>query len=241
MSDEAAAAVRLIGTFSSPMVHRAEVALRLKGVPYEYIQEDLDNKSELLLKHNPVHKKVPVLLVRGDPPAAVCESLVIVEYVDEAFPGGPPILPGGPLARAAARFWARFIDEQCWKSLWVALWAADGDARGKSAAGAKANLKLLEAQLLGEEGEKRFFGGDAIGYLDIAAGPFAYWLGVFEEMAATRLLTEEDHPALCLWAGEYRAVEAVRGCLPDRDRLLAALSKRKGLYVSIANAMAAQN
>lgn len=132
-------------------------------------------------------------------------------------------------------------DLQCWKSLWVALWAADGDARGKSAAGAKANLKLLEAQLLGEEGEKRFFGGDAIGYLDIAAGPFAYWLGVFEEMAATRLLTEEDHPALCLWAGEYRAVEAVRGCLPDRDRLLAALSKRKGLYVSIANAMAAQN
>uniref|UniRef100_A0ACD5WMP3 Uncharacterized protein n=1 Tax=Avena sativa TaxID=4498 RepID=A0ACD5WMP3_AVESA len=223
--------VKLIGCFGSPVVHRAEVALRLKGVPYELITEDLNNKSELLLKSNPVHQKVPVLL-HGDRPG-ICESLVIVEYVDEAF-DGPPLLPSEPLARANFRFWASFVDKECRESMWMALWT-DGEAQAASTREAKANLTLIEGQL--PEG-KKFFGGDTISFLDIAVSGIAYWMGVFEEIAGVRLMTEEEHPALCRWAREYTADETARECLPDRDRLLAALTPMRDRFVSIAKAMA---
>ncbi|KAF8781211.1 hypothetical protein HU200_000677 [Digitaria exilis] len=206
-----APAVKLIGGYGSPYVHRIEMALRLKRVPYELILEDLRNKSELLLKHNPIHKLVPVLL-HGD--RTICESLVILEYIDEAF-DGPPLLPTDPYERSEARFWAQFIDQK--------------RAFLKEA---KENLTLLEAQLKG----RSFFGGDTIGFLDIAACALAHWLGVTEEGTGVTLVNKEELPAFCRWADGYVNDETVKESLPVREELVAYFSARKEMYMARARA-----
>lgn len=103
--------LKLLGRCASPYVNRVQIALNMKSINYEYLEENLGSKSSLLLNANPVNKKVPVL-IHGN--KSVSESLVILQYIDEVWTNGPCIIPSDPLDRAEARFWADYIDHKVW-------------------------------------------------------------------------------------------------------------------------------
>ncbi|XP_055812523.1 probable glutathione S-transferase [Solanum dulcamara] len=204
--------VKLLGLWYSPFSHRVEWALKIKGVKYEYIEDDLQNKSPLLLQSNPIHKKIPVLIHNGKP---ICESMVIVEYIDETFEG-PSILPKDPYDRALARFWAKFLDDKVAAVINTII--RKGEEQEKAKEEAYDMLKILDNELK----DKKFFVGDKFGFADIAANLVGFWLGIFQEASGVVLVTSEKIPNFCAWRNEYINCSQVKEYLPPRnDELLA--------------------
>jgi len=200
--------VKVLGLGRSPYSCRVEIALKLKGVQYEFIEENLSNKSSLLLKYNPVHKKIPVFVHNGN---VIAESLVILEYIDETWKG-TCILPKDPYERAIARFWSKFLDEKCIPAL---LKVVKGNGDEKAIDEARELLKILENELKG----KKFFGGDNIGLVDIVAVFIGYWLVLVQEVSGLELLTKESLPKLCEWTDEFISCGVVKESLPPSDEL----------------------
>ncbi|KAJ4891256.1 Glutathione S-transferase U4 [Raphanus sativus] len=208
--------VKLLGFWASPFSRRVEMALKLKGVPYEYLEQDLMNKSPVLLELNPVYKKVPVLVHKGK---ILLESQLILEYIDQTWTNNP-ILPRDPYEKAMALFWAKVVDEQV-KIRFSTLVKAE---KGVEVAIEEARelLTFLEKEITG----KYLFGGKTIGFLDMVAGsmiPFCLargWEGMGIDM-----IPEEKFPELNRWIKNLQDFEIVTECIPPREKQIEHMKK----------------
>ncbi|PRP71865.1 maleylacetoacetate isomerase [Chromobacterium amazonense] len=92
----------LYGYFRSSAAYRVRIALNLKGLAYQYRAVNLlqgEQRSAEYLAINP-HGLVPLL---DDGGVRIAQSLAICEYLDEAYPDSPRLLPADPALRAQAR------------------------------------------------------------------------------------------------------------------------------------------
>ncbi|RYR16781.1 hypothetical protein Ahy_B03g061677 isoform B [Arachis hypogaea] len=234
--------VKLVSYWVSPFGKRAEWALKLKGVEYEYIEEDIYNKSNLLLELNPVHKKVPVL-VHGN--KAIAESFVILEYIDETWKQYPlmphdpyqraharfwaisaeqkyPLMPQNPYQRAHARFWANFAEQKLLVAARIAR-LSSGEEQGKAVNEAREAMEKIEEEIKG----KKFFGGDKIGYLDIVIGWISYWIPVWEEVGSMKILDPLKFPAINAWITNFLSHPTINDTLPQRDKMVVYYHSRR--------------
>ncbi|KAL5851626.1 hypothetical protein ACOSQ3_006744 [Xanthoceras sorbifolium] len=215
MSEE----VKLHGAWASPLSYRVIWALKLKGIAYEYVEEDLSNKSALLLHYNPIHKKIPVLVHTGKP---ICESMIIIEYIEEMWPH-TPLLPTDPYDRAISRFWIKFVED---KALPI-LGRMFNTMGGELEKAIKESLEILE--IVEEHGleDNKYFNGETIGMVDIAFGSILYWLGVNEEVLGVKLLEPHKFPRLHKWFHSFQEVPVIKENLPNRDNVISFLKGRR--------------
>ncbi|XP_073111956.1 glutathione S-transferase U17-like [Elaeis guineensis] len=209
--------VKLVGRWASPFVVRVGIALNLKGLGYEFSHEERGKKSELLLKSNPVYEMIPVLIHDGKP---ICESMIILEYIDEVWASvGRSILPADPYDRAIARFWAAYIDDKFPSSLRT-LRGLNEEAKAEAEEQLANALQLLEDAFPKCSKGKDFFGGETIGYLDIALGCYLGWIKAIEKMTGIKALDEAKTPTLVGWAERFCSGDAVKEVMPEADELI---------------------
>ncbi|XP_059661336.1 probable glutathione S-transferase [Cornus florida] len=200
----------LLDFWVSPFAQRVKIALAEKGIGFETKEENLMNKSPLLLKMNPVKKQILALIHNGKP---LCESLIIVQYIDEVWNDQSPLFPCDPYKRRAqARFWADYIDKKIYSTGRTLVFI-----KGETQEAGKKDLiecfKVLEAEL----GEKTYFGGETFGIVDIALIPFYNFFHLYKTCG--NFSFEEECPKIVAWGKKCLEKESVSKALPDQYKV----------------------
>ncbi|KAI8555681.1 hypothetical protein RHMOL_Rhmol05G0192400 [Rhododendron molle] len=89
---------------------------------------------------------------------------------------------------------------QWWRIVKVLRYAEGEDAKAVALEQVMEGIMLLEDAFAKCGKGKDFFGGDTIGYLDIALGSFLGWLRATEKMTDIKILNESQTPSLLGWA-----------------------------------------
>lgn len=209
--------VRLHGLWASPYVRRVRIALEIKGIPYEYLEENMKKKSQLLLQHNPILKKVPVLIHGGNP---IAESLVILEYIADTWKYSPYLLPQDPYPRSMVRFWADFMHNQIFVPLNNII-VRQGIEEEKAINEFKQGLSLLE------ENMKVIFPSDQptsvdeeMGLLDILLSTLPSIIHGEEEAFDLKLIDHERYPLTCSRMTSLCGLPVVEDTAPSHHRLI---------------------
>jgi maleylpyruvate isomerase len=168
--------IALYSYWRSSSSWRVRIALRLKGVPFEYRAVDLRHGAQFSDGHrarNPM-SQVPVLEIEeAGARRHLAQSMAILEWLEERFPA-PPLLPAAGYDRARVRALAEHVNSgiQPYQNLACLTWLK-GRAPGLETEWVKhwlaAGLASLEAAVKGGAG--RFCHGDAVTLADLYLVP----------------------------------------------------------------------
>lgn len=166
--------IELLSAWFCPYAQRTWIALEAKCSGKFTVTESIKiippkcfEKTDHLLEKN-AKGLVPVIIdKRGDEEVVVCESIVCVEYVDEAI-GAPILLTGSPSQRAHARMWADKLNNEICTQFYTLLKKQDAEWQEKAA-----DKMLTGIREFSEECKGPFFYGDDISLVDIAIAPWA--------------------------------------------------------------------
>jgi glutathione S-transferase len=174
-----------------PYCARVRILLVEKGVPYETVEVDLDDRPGWIYGKN-VTGRVPVL--EEDEGLVLPESRVIMEYLEERFPE-PSLWPADAAARALARLLLERFDD-----LSDPYYDLLKDRPGASEERLRKELTRLDGILVAQP----FLTGLAFGLTDVG---FLPWILRIETRLGLDLV---EYPSLAAWLERVAERPSVR-------------------------------
>lgn len=218
----------LVSSPLCPYVQRAAIALNEKGVPFERITIDLDNKPDWFEVLSPLGK-VPVLIVDDNINGreVIFESAVILEYLEETLPHR--LHPENALERARHRAWIE-VGSNILADIWVIETTADRVAFDAKLGALRQKFWRLENELR----EDPYFAGRKFSLVDTVFAPVFRYFDTFEKIADLRVF--DGLTKVKAWREALAARPAVRNAVtPDYGDLLYAFILRKnGVLAELA-------
>jgi glutathione S-transferase len=140
-----------------PYCARVRIVLAEKGIEYETVEIDLDDRPAWIYEKNPLGR-VPVL---EEDTFVLAESVVIDEYLDDRYPD-PPLWPADPADRALGRLLVFRFDQL--SNPYYAV------RRGEDGARERLDAVLVELDALLQA--QSFLSGQEFGLGDVAYVPW---------------------------------------------------------------------
>jgi glutathione S-transferase len=173
-----------------PYAARARIALAEKGLDYDAVEIDLDDRPAWLYEKNPLGR-VPVYEEDGG--FVLPESEVIIEYLEERYPE-PALWPADPAERALGRLWLQRFDSRLGDAYYALRRGSEGAEEELGAKLAELD-RSLEAQ--------PYLSGRQYGLADVGYAP---WLIRATERLGVSL---EPFPVLSEWLERLSARPAI--------------------------------
>ncbi|WP_193196999.1 glutathione S-transferase family protein [Nostoc sp. MG11] len=166
------AEIKIYSAVVCPYAHRSRLVLQEKGIDFDLIEIDLQNKPAGFTDISP-YGKVPAIAHHNH---RVWESAVINEYLNEVFPN-PPLLPSSPIAKAQARIWIDFANTRLVPAFSTLLRSSEIEQQEAAKQELYKHLEFIENEAFGKlSGDGPYWFGESISLVDFTFYPwFERW------------------------------------------------------------------
>ncbi|XP_057516127.1 glutathione S-transferase U9-like [Amaranthus tricolor] len=220
--------VSLHGMWASPYARWIKIALKIKGINYEYVEENLKKKSQILLRYNPIYKKVPLLIHDNNP---IIESLVILQYIDDTWKVSQPLLPLDSYSRYIVRFWADFIINQLDMSLRKVITSEEIDEE-MNIEEVKMKLNILEASMNTIFPYDPPSSCEEMRMLDILMCTLPTIIKGIEEAFNIKLMDAKEYPLIFSRMSSLSDLTVVKETAPSHEKMIKFYRAYRHLYNS---------